>query len=75
MQRTDMISWLNRVLFFGALLLLGVSVLEKLVNFTGYTLFRAYYTPGRLLEFAAILLLFVVAMLLRTIRDELRSKG
>jgi hypothetical protein len=74
MQSSVLISWLNRVFFFVAFLLLCVSVIEKIVNMTGYTLFRGYYTPGRLLEFAGIILLFVVALLLRTIRDELKSR-
>jgi hypothetical protein len=65
---------LRRILFFGALLLGGVAALEKLFNFFGYTLLRGYYTPWRLLEFAAIALIFVIVMQLWEIRILLTKK-
>jgi hypothetical protein len=65
---------LHRILFFGALLLGGVAVLERLFNFFGYTLLRGYYTPWRLLEFAAIALLFVIVLQLWEIRILLTKK-
>ena len=65
---------LHQILFFGALLLGGVAVLERLFNFFGYTLLREYYAPWRLLEFAAIALLFVIALQLWEIRILLTKK-
>lgn len=62
-------SVICRVLFVGAFLLAGLAVWEKLANFMGYTVLQGQYAPGRLLEFAAVALLFVVALLLREIRD------
>ena len=68
-------SLLSRVLFFASFLLLGIAVLERLVNFFGFTVLGTSYTPGRMLEFAGIMLLFVIAILLRQTREELRRKS
>ncbi|HEU4724715.1 MAG TPA: hypothetical protein VFU59_05380 [Candidatus Eisenbacteria bacterium] len=65
---------MSRVLFFAAFLLLAVAILERLVNYFGFTILGASYTPGRMLEFAGIMLLFVIALLMRQTREELRSK-
>lgn len=67
-------SLMSRVLFFAAFLLLAVAILERLVNYFGFTILGASYTPGRMLEFAGIMLLFVIALLMRQTREELRSK-
>lgn len=67
-------SLMSRVLFFAAFLLLAVAILERLVNYFGFTILGASYTPGRMLEFAGIMLLFVIAILIRQTREELRSK-
>ncbi len=68
-------SMMSRVLFFAAFLLLAIAVIERLVNYFGFTILGAGYTPGRMLEFAGIMLLFVIALLLRQTREELRRKG
>ena len=61
-------------LFFGvALVLLAVAVWEWLLEMFGYTLSWMPYVPGRLFEFAGILMIFVIAILLRQIRDALRK--
>ncbi len=62
-------SVLCRVLFVGAFLLAGLAVWEKLANIVGYTVLQGRYAPSRLLEFSVVALLFVVALLLREIRD------
>jgi hypothetical protein len=66
-------SAMSRLFFFGALLLLGLAVLERVVNFLGYTILRSY-GAGRFLEFAGILMVFVIAVLLRQIREALKTK-
>ena len=58
-----------RLAFFVAFLLLAVAALEYVVNVFGFTILSALYTPGRLLEISSVMLLFVVALLLRQIRD------
>lgn len=61
-------------LFFGAsLVLLALAVIEKVANLSGQTVLAGRYEPGRLLEFAGILLVFVISMLLREIRDDFKN--
>jgi hypothetical protein len=60
-----------RVLFVAAFGLLAIAACEVLANVFGYTITRGSYTGGRLLEFAAVFLIFVVTLLLRQIRDQL----
>jgi hypothetical protein len=68
-------SMASRVLFLAAFVLLAVALVEKAVNLVGYTFVRQISTgAGRLLEFAAIFLIFVIALLLRQIREELKRK-
>lgn len=59
-----------RVFFFAAFGLLVIAVLEVAAHEMGYTILGGR-EPGRLLEYAVILLIFVVAILLRQIRDRL----
>lgn len=68
-----MISLFCRVFFFIAFVFLGLSVMESVARRMGYTILRHTFEPARLLEYAVILLVFVVAMLLRQIRDGARS--
>jgi len=61
-----------RVFFVIAFGLLAIVVAEVVANAFGYTItLRGTYTAGRLLEFATVFLVFVVALLLRQIRDRL----
>jgi preprotein translocase subunit SecY len=73
MSLEKLMSVTSRIFFIGAFVLLALSVIERIANATGYTIVQLY-GGGRLLEFAAILLVFVMAMQLREIREELRSK-
>lgn len=65
----------NQVFFVGGFALLGLAFVEGIVGVFGYTIVRNAYAPGRILEFSAIALLFVVALLLRQIREHLRKKN
>ena len=58
-----------RLFFFLALGLLGVAIIEIFLNFLDYTILRGAYTAGRLIELSAALLVFVITVLLRQIRD------
>jgi hypothetical protein len=60
-----------RILFVAAFGLLAIAAFEVLANVFGYTITRGSYAGGRLLEFAAIFLIFVVTLLLRQIREQL----
>ncbi len=58
----------RRILLFCAFVIAAIAVLERIFNFFGYTLVRELYSPGRLLEIAAVGLLFVIVLQLRQIR-------
>ncbi len=62
-------SIVSRILFIVSFVLAGLAVWEKLANIFGYTFLRIY-SPGRLLEFSAIALLFVIALQLREIKSS-----
>jgi hypothetical protein len=68
-----MTSLISRILFFVSFLLVALAVIERIVNFSGYTIFRGAYTSARMLELAGLLMVFVIANLLRQIRDTLRK--
>jgi hypothetical protein len=67
-------SLVCRVLFLASFVLAGLAVGEKLANQAGFTVLRSSMGAGRLLEIAAIGLLFVIALQLRDISHSLRSK-
>lgn len=67
-------SLICRVLFLVSFVLAGLAAWEKLANLAGYTVLRSSMGAGRLLEIAAISLLFVIALLLREISHSLRVK-
>ena len=60
-------SWVSRAFFLMAFLLMGVAIWEKLINLMDLTFLRGY-APSRLLEFAAISMLFVIALQLRAVK-------
>ena len=72
MRTIETIIW--RVFFYGSFALAAIAVCEKVANLFKYTLLGGLYTPFRLLEFAAIGLLFAIAMQLHQIRLLLGSK-
>jgi len=62
-------SLVSRLLFFGAFFLLGVALFEQVSNALGFTVLRGAYSSGRLMELSVVLLVFVMTLLLRQIRD------
>ena len=68
MSQQSLASLFNRLFFLGAFVLFALAVVEKVANWSGYTLIGLRYSPGRLFEFSAIMLLFVITLLLRDIR-------
>ena len=60
-------SILCRLLFIVSFVLAGITVFEKLVNLSGFTLLRGY-DPWRVLELSGVTLLFVIALQLREIK-------
>ena len=71
MSLEKLVSLASRLFFLGAFVLLGLAVIERIANASGYTILRAY-SGGRLLEIAVVLLVFVIAVQLREMREELK---
>jgi len=68
-------KYFARSLFFFALAILAVALIEVAANLLGYTVLRGAYTAGRLVELSAALVVFVIAVLLRQIRDAFTNPG
>ncbi len=75
MNLEPLYSVVSRLLFVGAFGLLALVVLEAGLNALHFTVLRGAYSKGRLLELAAVMLVFVIALLLRQIRDGLKRTG
>lgn len=73
MSLEKLISTMSRLFFLAAFVLLGLALVERLANATGYTIIEVAHA-GRLLEFAVVLLIFVIAMQLREMKEELKSR-
>lgn len=73
MNLEKLMSATSRVFFIGAFVLLALAVIERIANATGYTIMNLY-RGGRLLEFAVVLLVFVIAMQLREMKVEMKSR-
>ena len=65
-------SLISRLFFFMAFLLLAGAAVERAVNTFGYTILGETYTAGRLLDFSVVLLIFVIALLMRQLREQLK---
>lgn len=72
---TFIIHLCARLFFFVALGLLSIAIIEILLNFFDYTILRGVYSAGRLIELSAALLVFVITVLLRQIRDGSTVQG
>ena len=71
----DIYFFLRRIFFTAAVLLAGAAAIEKILNMTGYTVLGDSYTPWRLIEFSAIILLFVIVLQLKEINATLSKKA
>jgi hypothetical protein len=70
-----LVSLASRLFFLGAFLLLGLALVEKVANTSGYTIMELYRRSDRMLEAAVVLLIFVIAIQLREIRDQLKRRS
>ena len=64
-----------RAMFLLAFAVAGLAVFERLITFGGYTILRGSYSAGRLFEFAGLIVLLVISLLLREIKHLLASKS
>ena len=63
-----------RLSFIVAVVLLILATIDWVMRLFGCTLSFLSHQPGRLFEFAGILLVLVIALLLREIRDKTRTR-
>jgi len=66
-------KYIARALFLVASAMIAVAFLDLIAEFLDFSIVGDMYEAGRLLELAATLLVFVIAVLLRQIRDTLRK--
>jgi hypothetical protein len=64
-------SILSRAFFTVAFILLLIAVSDKILNIFGWSWTWMHYGAGKLFEFSAMLMIFVVVLLLRQIRERL----
>ena len=74
MQLNTIIDYLARAVFLIAAVAIPMAFLELAAQFFGKSVVMGLYSPGRLLTLSALLLVFVITVLLRQIRDELRAR-
>ena len=72
MENDKLMSMLSRLFFFGALAFLGLAIIEKGLNLIDQSLPVVDVYPQQLLSWTVPPLLFVIAILLREIREELK---
>ena len=70
----QLISLLCRLFFVVALALFVIAFCDRILLVFGWKLNILAYQPGRLLEISALLMIFVIAILLRQIRDKMLNK-
>ena len=70
----QLISLLCRIFFIIALVLLALALWDRILLVFGWKLNFLAYQPGRMLELSALLMIFVIALLLRQIRDKMLNK-
>ena len=70
MENEKLMSMLSRSFFFVALVFLAAAVVEKVLNLFGGTIPLIYVLPREFLYWTVPPLLFVIAILLRQIREE-----
>lgn len=66
---------IRRVFFFGSFAVAVLAALEKILNFFHHSLTGPNYPPLKLMEIAAVGLLFAIVMQLHSIRLLLSSKS
>ncbi len=70
MENEKLMSMLSRLFFFGALALLALALVEKGLNLVGQSIPGLDVSPAQLKDWTLTPLLFVMAIVLRQIREE-----
>jgi len=66
-------SILSRLFFSVALILLLIAIIDWFMRLFGWTFSWLSYQPGRVFEFSAILMIAVIVLLLRQIREAVKK--
>ena len=66
-------SFISRVFFIIAFVLIGLAVFDWCIRLFGWTITWIGYNPGRILEISALLMIFVIALQLRAIHQDLKK--
>lgn len=69
------ISLINRIFFIFSFLLFFVAIWNKILGFFGLRISWINYTSSQLIEFSAVLIMFVIALVVRQIREEIKKKN
>lgn len=75
MKMDKLLSIVNRIFFTIAFIFLLTAIIEWFLGLFNWTLSFVDYQAGRLFEFSGIFLLFVITILLRQMRENLKSKS
>jgi hypothetical protein len=67
-------SVVSRLFFFGAFVLLVLALIERIANLFSYTILQMFRAVT-VLETAVVLLVFVIAIQLREIREAVKRKS
>ena len=74
MNLNNLNSVVSRICFFGGIAFLVLVLLEELVNLFGRSLLARVYRQETLLNVGAVLFVVVIVLLLRQIREEMKSQ-
>jgi putative copper export protein len=74
MNLQKLISMTSRLFFLGAFVLFGLALIERGANATGYTILDQTTSTVHLLAAAVVLLVFVIAIQLREMKEELKGR-
>lgn len=66
-------SVLSRIFFVLAFVIFLIAITDGIMRMFGWTFAWVEYSPGRMFEFSAMLMIFVVVLLLRQIRERLKA--
>ena len=73
METDKLNSLVLRVFFFGGFFFLVLASVERALNLIGQSLPLLKALPNQVLQWAVVLLTFVIALLLRQIREGLKK--
>jgi hypothetical protein len=73
MSLEKLVSLVSRLFFLVGFVLLGLALIERIANAFGYTILQVY-SGSRLLDAAVVLLVFVIAVQLREMKEELKKR-